>query len=595
VANKKKILILGAGYAGVEAAKVLSKKLKKDDDIEITLIDQNPQHTLLTELHEIAGHRTEKESVMVDVYSIFKAQKAKFVRDNITGIDYTKQKVTSENAEYDYDYLILGFGSEPAFFGVEGVQENSFTIWSLKDALKIRAHVEDVFLKARDERDPAKRKKLLTIVVAGAGFTGVETVGELMEWKKVLCEKYDINESEVSLYNVEAMPNILPILRESLQKKATNFMVKNGVKVLTGSGIIKAEKESITLKDGTVIENNTLIWTCGVQGNAFCVGTGITEGKRCRVLVNDYLQSPDYENVYAIGDNAYYEIGGKPIPQIVETAIQTGECAAVNVIADIKKTEKKKFVLNAHGFMVSIGSHYCVAELMGKPMSGMLAMLMKHLVNLHYLWGVGGVKLVWNYILHEFFHMENNRTFVGGHLSHNTKTFWLFPLRMYVGVMWLLEGIKKVNEGWLNPANIYIVQVAGTSGASEAATGEVAAVVAPAILAQPPAIYQWFTDTIIAPNAFLFQSTVVIMEIALGLAFIAGLFMFFASIGSLFMVANFILSAMGGWDILWYAFASIALLGGSGGALGLDYYVQPWIKRWWKKTNFAKSSYLYFD
>jgi NADH:ubiquinone reductase (H+-translocating) len=597
MSDTKKIVVLGAGYAGVEAAKVLNKKFKKDNNVEITLINSNPYHTLLTELHEIAGQRTEKESVMVDLYSIFKATKVNVVRDTVTNIDYKEQVLTSEKGSFKYDYLVLGCGAEPAFFGVEGVQENAFTIWSLKDALKIRTHVESLFEKARDERDVMKRKDLLSIIVAGAGFTGVEVVGELFDLKKVLCEKYDINEDEVTLYNVEAMPNILPMLRPALQAKATKFMQKKKVDVMTNAAIVKATPDGIVLKDGREIKAKTLIWTCGVQGNSFVPGTGITAGtgKRNRIQVNDYMQSMDYTNVYAIGDNAWYEIDGKPVPQVVETAIQTGECAAHNIHADITKTEKKKFVSNIHGFMVSVGSHYCVAELMGVPMSGFMAMAMKHVVNLHYLWGVGGLKLIWNYMLHEFFHMENKRSFVGGHLSHGTNSAWLLLLRMYVGVLWAIEGIKKVQEGWLIPGNIKIVQVAGTSGASAVEGAEPVANAVVPILAHPPAFYQWFTDAVVAPNAGMFQFMVVFMEIGIGLALIAGLFTFFASIASLGLVANFVLSAMTGWDILWFVFAAIALMGGSGGAFSLDYYVQPWIKKWWKNTKLAQGSYLYFD
>lgn len=534
---------------------------------------------------------------MVDLYSVFKATKVKVVRDTVTSIDYKGQELTSENASYKYDYLILGCGAEPAFFGVEGVQENAFTIWSLKDALKIRTHVETMFEKARDERDVMKRKDLLSIIVAGAGFTGVEVVGELFDLKKVLCEKYDIDEKEVTIYNVEAMPNILPMLRPALQQKATKFMQKKKVNVMTNAAIVKATPDGINLKDGREIKAKTLIWTCGVQGNSFVPGTGITPGtgKRNRIQVNDYMQSMDYENVYAVGDNAWYEIDGKPIPQVVETAIQTGECAATNIAADITKTEKHKFKLNIHGFMVSVGSHYCVAELMGVPMSGFIAMAMKHLVNLHYLWGVAGVKLCWNYLLHEFFHMKNNRSFVGGHLSHGTNSAWLVLLRVYVGVLWLIEGVKKVNEGWLQAGNIKIVQVAGTSGASATEGAEQAVAAVTPILSAPPAFYQWFTDAVVAPNAMLFQFMVVGMEIGIGLALIAGLFTFIASIASLGLVANFVLSAMTGWDILWFVFAAIALMGGSGGAFSLDYYVQPWIKKWWKNTKLAQGSYLYFD
>jgi NADH dehydrogenase len=169
-------------------------------------------------------------------------------------------------------------------------------------------------------------------------------------------------------------------------------------------------------------------------------------------------------------------------------------------------------------------------------------------------------------------------------------------LRIYVGVLWLIEGVHKIQDGWLVPGNIKIVQVASTTGASAAAeTGEAAVVYATPILAQPPAFYQWFTDAVVAPNAGMFQFMVVLMEVGIGLALIAGLFTFFASIASLGLVANFVLSAQTGWDILWFVFAAIALMGGSGGAFSLDYYVQPWIKKWWKNTKLAQGSYLYFD
>lgn len=596
MSETKRIVILGAGYAGVETAKVLAKKFKKNQGIEVMLIDENPYHTLMTELHEIAGARTNKKSVMVDLYQVFKATKVKLIKDSISNIDYKKQILTSENNTYNYDYLVLGCGSEPAFFGIEGVKENSFTIWSLDDALKIKNHIEKCFLLAKEEKDAIKRKELLTFIVAGAGFTGVEVVGELFEWKKLLCYKYEIHESDVTIYNVEAMPNILPMLRPSLQKKAEKYLLKKRVQVLTNSPIVKATSDGISLKDGREIHGQTLIWTCGVQGTEFCISTGLTEGKRNRIEVNDNLQSVDYFNVYAVGDNAYYEIGGKPIPQIVETAIQSGECAANNIIADIQNHDKKAFSLKTHGFMVSIGSHYCVAEVMGIALSGFIAMTMKHLINIHYLWGVGGLRLIWNYMLHEFFHIENNRSLVGGHLSHNTKTFWIVPLRIFVGVHWLIEGINKVKEGWLDPNNIKIIQVAGNSGASEAAqTAKDAILWAEPILSKPPALYQWFMDTVVAKAPFLFQSSVVLMEILIGLALIGGLLTFFASIASLGLCVNFVLSAMAGYDILWYAFAGFALIGGSGGAFGLDYYVMPIVKRWWKKTKFARSTHLYFD
>ena len=132
-----KIVILGAGYAGIHAAKKLAKKYKKNKDIEITLIDKNPYHTLMTELHEVAGGRVPEESVKIDLYRIFNRTKVNVVVDKIEKIDEENQVVETAKGEYEYDYLMIGIGNQPAFFGIEGVEEHGFTLWSLEDALKI--------------------------------------------------------------------------------------------------------------------------------------------------------------------------------------------------------------------------------------------------------------------------------------------------------------------------------------------------------------------------------------------------------------------------------------------------------------------------
>ena len=142
------IVILGAGYAGVHAAKKLAKKYKKNDDIKITLIDKNPFHTLMTELHEVAGGRVEEDSVKVTLSEIFHRTKVNVVVDRIENVDMDKQEVVTTNGQYTYDYLMIGMGNEPAYFGVPGVKEHGFSLWSLEDALKIREHIEYKFRAA---------------------------------------------------------------------------------------------------------------------------------------------------------------------------------------------------------------------------------------------------------------------------------------------------------------------------------------------------------------------------------------------------------------------------------------------------------------
>jgi len=182
----KKVVIVGAGYAGIEAALTLNKK-KKKDKIEITLIDKNPYHTLLTEIHEVAGNRVSEEAVRIPLRSIFKYTDVNLVLDEIKEFDLDNNTLRSEDNTYHYDYLILAMGSTPNFFGIPGLKEHAFTLWSFEDAVKIREHIKRTFILAEQEKDSEKRKRLLTFVVAGAGFTGVEMIGELAIWVKSLC------------------------------------------------------------------------------------------------------------------------------------------------------------------------------------------------------------------------------------------------------------------------------------------------------------------------------------------------------------------------------------------------------------------------
>jgi NADH:ubiquinone reductase (H+-translocating) len=597
--NTKKIVILGAGYGGVHAAKVLSKKYKKDENVEIILIDKMPNHILMTELHEIAGSRVDPSSVMIDIRQIFHKSKVKVVTEEVTKIDLEKQKLITNYHEFAYDYLVLGTGSEPAYFGTPGVKENGFSLWSIDDALKLREHIEKTFKKAALEKDTEKRKALLTFVVAGAGFTGIETIGELIDAKKVFSKKYNVDIKEVKLMVVEAVARILNILDDGNVEKSEKFLYKNNVELRKNAPIVEVNPDSMVLKDGTVIPTYTLIWTCGIQGKEINSKFGLTMGKKGRIQTNEFMQSVDKENVYIVGDSAYYEEKDSPrgLPQIVETALQTADTAAHNIIADIEKSTKEKFKSNYHGFMVSIGSHYGVANLNGFKPSGFFALVMKHLVNMHYLFGIGGFKFIFQYLNHEFFGIKDQRSIMGGHLSRKSSTLFLVVLRLYIGVLWVIEGVNKIQQGWLSPDKIYIVQVAGTSSASQTATSttaKAATTVVP-ILSQPPHFFTAFMNTFIAPYAHFFQSSIVLMEVAIGLALIAGCFTFLASLASIFLAINFILSAMAGVEIFWYIFGGIALLGGAGRSFGLDYYIMPVIFRWFKNFVLGESKPVYQD
>ncbi|HVP17956.1 MAG TPA: NAD(P)/FAD-dependent oxidoreductase, partial [Spirochaetia bacterium] len=426
-----RIVVLGGGYGGVQAAKLLNRRLGRRRDIEITLIDRNPFLTLMTELHEVACGRVEPESVVISYRKIFGTTRVAVVTDRIRTVDFETRKVISDSASYDYDYLLIGVGAEPEDFGLPGVKEHAFMLWSFEDALTLRSHIEEVFRQAASERDPAKRSELLTFVVAGAGFTGIEVAGELKDDRRVMCRAYYIDESEVRIIVVEALGWILPNLPAKLQKKAQSYLEKRGVEIMLRSPILGAAEGKVILAGDASIATRTFIWTCGIQGREFAGNLALTKGrcvnracrfsttqstcgvkncifsphqylagKRGRLLVNEYMQSVDYSNVYVVGDVAWYMERGKVLPQIVETALQTAETAAHNIAADIEQGEMKAFRSNYRGIMVSLGAFSGVANGMGVSLSGIFAIAVKHLVNIIYLFSVAGVNQVWEYLKH---------------------------------------------------------------------------------------------------------------------------------------------------------------------------------------------------
>jgi len=607
---KKHIVVIGAGFAGVAATKKLAKHFKKNADVLITLIDKHSYQTYMTELHEVAAGRVEPDAIQYDLQRLFcKNKNVDIVTDEVTDVNREAKVVTTIGGSFQYDYLILAMGGEPNTFNVPGVDEHAFTMWSWEDANKIRRHIQDTVEAASNEHDTQKRKAMLTAVVSGAGFTGVELVGELMEWKERLAKDNKLDPAEFSLYLVEAAPVILGVVTEKEQAKAEKYMIKQGIQLIKGNGVAKVEKDAIQLSDGTIIPTHTLIWTAGVKANSAAAAYGIEQARAGRLVANKYMEAKDSEGVYLAGDLVYYEEPDKnnaPVPQIVQSAEQTGHTAAANIIADIEGTEKTEHKGTYQGFMISIGSRYGVAYLMDKiHLSGFLAMLVKHMVNLFYYLTIGSGYYFVKYIYHEFFQIKDKRNIFRGHLSRLGNVLWSLPLRVFYGSMWTWEALKKIfglygTTSWFGDEIVlpFAWLKEATTGASEAvaetAVSHSVFGLSYAYGEEPMMIFkeapEWFNSImqIMIPNpemALFFQKFMTIVELLIGLAIIAGLFTFLASAATIALVIAFSLSGMFYWVNMWFVPVAISLMNGSGRAFGLDYYVIPWIQKkldkWW--------------
>ena len=630
--TKQNIVVVGAGYAGVSATKFLAKKFKKDTDVTITLIDRHSYHTMMTELHEVAGGRVEPEAIQYDLQRLFSRKKnVKLVTDTVTGIDKENKVVKTLAGSYPFDQLILGMGGEPNDFGTPGVKENGFTLWSFDDAVKIRHHIEATVAKAAIEPDAEVRKAMLTFVVCGSGFTGIEMVGELIDWKDRLAKDAKIDPDEITLMVVEAMPTILNMLSRNDAAKAERYLEKKNVQLLLNSPIVEVAADHIKLKDGSEVPTHTLIWPAGVKATSDAADFGLEAARGSRLVANEYMQAKGYEdkNIYIIGDLVYYEeTPNTPTPQIVQAAEQTGHTAAANIVADIKGGEKHAFKGNYQGFMVSIGAKWGVANLFDKiHLSGFLAIIMKHIVNLKYFFDIRSGYYMFQYIMHEIFHIKDDRSVARGHTSRYGNVLWSVPLRVFYGMVWLVESMKKIvgNGDYLKPSTWFgdgswftdkvvfpfpWLQEQVTTGASQAtetattaASGAADAAASGGADAATQAAHfglsyaygetpmqvfdhmpKWFESVMkfMMPNqevALFMQKFMTIVEVCIALALIAGLFTWLSSAATIGLTIGFCLSGMFYWVNIWFIFVAFALMNGSGRAVGLDRWVIPWIQR----------------
>ncbi len=417
---------------------------------------------MLTELHEVAAGRVDEDSIRISFKKIFAGRKVQFVQDLVESVDFAKKTVHGQKGTYEYDYLVMAAGSRPTYFCIPGAEKYSLPLWSYEDAIRLREHILDCFRQAAAEIDERKRRRLLTFHVVGAGLTGVEMAGELAEYVPILCDRFEIDRKEVSLFNVDLLSRAVPNLPERLSAKIKRRLEKMGVCMQLNTRVVEIGPDYIDLSCGEKVsrhETGTVIWVGGIESAHVTAKAGETLScaGRSRLSTDKYLRSIDDESLYVAGDNIHYipEGESEPVPQMVENCEQSAALVAHNIYVSItSKGQLKEYKPKFHGVMVSLGGRYGVARV-GLPgfmvnLPSFLAMFTKHFINILYFAQVLGWNKIYSYLRHEFFTIRNKRSFVGGHLSNRTPSFLLVPLRLWLGAVWLFEGIMKIVNGWFS-------------------------------------------------------------------------------------------------------------------------------------------------
>ncbi len=378
----KRILILGAGYAGLDTARHLEKLFANDNSVEITLVNQTNYLVFTPMLAEVVASSIEAKHVVIPLRELFK--KVSFKELEVHSIDLKERKVTAAHCTarcdtypLQYDYLVLALGSITGFHGVPGAAQYSFPLKDIADAMVLRNHVLDTFEHADVEQDAEYRRQLLTFVVIGGGYTGIEVAAELNEFVQSNRRFYrNVRPDEVKVIVIDPGPRIMHEINESLAAHAMSLLQKRGMEFRLQTRVKSVTPDAVELEDGTNISTNTAIWAAGTAPQPV-IETLPCENKRGKIVVNEYMEVPNWPGVWALGDcaNIPDPKTGAAYPPTAQHAVREGRQAAHNIAAAIRDRDqdKKPFEFSTIGMLAPLGHRTAVAEIKGFKISGFFA------------------------------------------------------------------------------------------------------------------------------------------------------------------------------------------------------------------------------
>lgn len=371
---KQRIVILGAGFAGLQLARRL-----KDDNFHVTLIDQYNFHQFQPLFYQVATARLEPSSISFPLRKVFQKRNNVHVRiAKVLRVDTDNNEVVTTESIITYDKLVVATGCTSNYFGNKSIEEHAFPMKSTTEAMALRNRIllnfEDALTADEDELEA-----IMNVVIVGGGPTGVELAGALAEMKKnVLPKDYpDMDFSSLGIYLVEGMSNTLSAMSDASKKKSQEYLENLGVNVWLNTFVDNYDGELVTTKDGRELPTHTLIWAAGIKGN---VPSGLDKAEVVRggrLKVNEYNRVEGYEHVYAVGDIAYMETPSWPNghPQLGNVAVNQGKHLAKNFRRELSTQSIQPFKYVNPGTMATIGKRKAVVDLPTFSFQGFTAWL----------------------------------------------------------------------------------------------------------------------------------------------------------------------------------------------------------------------------
>lgn len=375
-ANKtKKILILGAGFGGLRTFLRLQKLLRLCKDVEITLVNNTNYFLFTPFLHEVATARLQAEDIIEPLGKFVSHKNASVEEAEVKKISVAKHTVTTSEREMSFDYLVVALGATNNFYGIPRAKENSYTLKTLSDAVKIKNHFIDIVTEG----------KPLDIAIIGGGATGIELAAETADFFHYTLKKYfpaQLQKQKLNIVVIEQSQNILPGFSERIQNNSLKLLQQKGVRVMTGTTVKKIKPGEIHT-DKKNVKAETVIWTAGIAPVDVAFD-GKNRNERGCFVVDKYLTLGGKKNIFVIGDIAWCmdEKTQKPIPHLAQSALQQANIAAENIFQALQHKPLRPFTYNPLGQLVSLGEKEAVGEISRLSFHGRVGGWLWHLIHL---------------------------------------------------------------------------------------------------------------------------------------------------------------------------------------------------------------------
>jgi NADH dehydrogenase len=399
-AVKPRVVIVGAGFGGLRAARAL-----RDVPVQVTVIDRNNYHLFQPLLYQVATASLSPADITAPIRHVLRKQKnTEVLMGEVTGVDVEGQRVFMGEQTVPYDYLILATGARDSYFGHNAWAQFAPGLKSIRQATELRSQILRAFELAEQEPDEEKRRALLTFVLVGAGPTGVEMAGAIagLAHQTLVSEFQHINPAEARIILVEALPRILLAFPEGLARKAKKALNHLGVEVRTNSPVEDVNENGVVI-GGKLLPAKTVIWTAGVAASPAGAWLGAETDRSGRVLVSSDVSVPGHPNIFVIGDTAHFEQNGKPLPGVAPVAIQQGNYVAQVIAARVTgKEHNRPFHYFDKGNMATIGRLHGIVSIGRLQFAGVIAWFMWLVLHLFFLIGFRNRLIVmllwfWNY------------------------------------------------------------------------------------------------------------------------------------------------------------------------------------------------------